>query len=200
VPDEGVRFIDIVEEHPLRKPAERAAKAVERFSWKYGWISNINLESVTPHWHHEILGPDRTNEVDMTHVLMDQRADHTDIAEFWAATSRYFFPHGAALFRAYANAHTFGTEGYPHTDSNHQDDVTLMLYCVKPWKREWGGETLIWKAGGFDAELIESAILPAPFRLVLFPSSRWHVGRGMTRICKELRVVLVFKCRPRSRA
>lgn len=91
------------------------------------------------------------------------------------------------------NAHTYGLEGYPHTDSVRLCDKTIVVYMNPTWRREWGGETMI-----YDGCKIVHAELPKENCAIEFPGSAWHVARGVTRICPELRVTLVFKLAPRG--
>jgi hypothetical protein len=62
----------------------------------------------------------------------------------------------------------------------------------KEWKREWGGETIIYGEGS-DIELAQ---LPAYNRAIMFDGFKWHCARGVTRICPALRLTVVFKLAP----
>jgi Rps23 Pro-64 3,4-dihydroxylase Tpa1-like proline 4-hydroxylase len=90
--------------------------------------------------------------------------------------------------RAYANAYTFGTEGYIHTDSTIATDMTYLIYLNEEWDRDWAGETLF-----FNGDTILKAALPKWNRLVIFPSKMDHCARSVSRICSKLRTILVFK-------
>ena len=94
------------------------------------------------------------------------------------------------LLRVYSNAYTFGTEGFPHTDSNRFGEETFILYLNKTWLPEWGGETVVFDNTNTD---IEKAVLPKFGRIIRFPSNRLHVARSISKWCTELRIVLVYK-------
>lgn len=96
---------------------------------------------------------------------------------------------GYRLIRAYVNAMTFGTEGYPHTDSQIRSDVTAVIYLNPDWRMEWAGETVMFD----DENEIVKSVLPKFCRAVLFPGAMMHAARGVSRICPECRYVLVLK-------
>jgi hypothetical protein len=91
--------------------------------------------------------------------------------------------------RAYVNAMTFGTEGYPHTDTQVASDTTVVVYLNPEWKADWAGETVF-----FDSsDDVVKAVLPRFGRVSVFPGNMLHAARGLSRICPEARYVLVFK-------
>ena len=98
---------------------------------------------------------------------------------------------GHALVRCYANAHTFGVEGYPHVDSRKPGNYTTIFYVNPMWKPEWAGETVFLN----DMGDIAHAVLPKPGRMVMFDGRITHAARGLTRICPAMRVTLMFKTR-----
>lgn len=93
--------------------------------------------------------------------------------------------------RCYANAHTFGVEGYPHVDSRKPGNYTTIFYINPVWKPEWAGETIFMN----DLGDIAHAVLPKPGRMVLFDGRIIHAARAVTRICPAMRVTLMFKTR-----
>lgn len=162
--------------------AEELRNYIEGAQWKYGWRSNKAMGFA--HWNHDLAhaGPDNGKDVSAKLPNVFQRA--------WNYLKQEHFP-DSALVRCYANAHTFGVEGYPHTDSRREADRTVVMYLNHEWKREWGGETLI-----YGREGIAHAELPRFNSGLLFPSNAWHTARGVTRICPELRLTLMFKFAP----
>ena len=163
----------------------RLEKDVRSIGWQYGWRSNTAMGY--GHWNFDYCRVFKENGVDVSSRLSGSLQDA------WAYLRETHYP-GRILLRCYANAHTFGVEGYPHTDSLRQCDTTVVVYINPVWKREWGGETLIYGHG--DHNSIVHAELPKQNAAVEFPGCAWHVARGVTRICPELRVTLVFKIAP----
>jgi hypothetical protein len=95
--------------------------------------------------------------------------------------------------RCYINAHTYGIEGYPHTDSFREHDKTIVIYLNPEWSRDWGGETLV-----YDGDTIVHAGLPKFNSAVVFNGNQVHCARGVTRTCPEVRYTLMFKYAPKS--
>jgi SM-20-related protein len=91
--------------------------------------------------------------------------------------------------RQYANGHTYGLGGQPHTDDARPGTFTLLYYPMPVWLPEWEGETLFYDLQG---ELI-GGVKPAPNRAVLFDSRIPHCGRAPGRACPALRVTVAFK-------
>ena len=96
---------------------------------------------------------------------------------------------GHSLVRCYANAHTFGVEGYPHTDSRLPGNYTTIVYINPIWKPEWAGETVFIN----DLGDITQAVLPKPGRMVVFDGRVMHAARGLSRVCPAMRATLMFK-------
>lgn len=149
--------------------------------WTYGWHSDGKLKYC--HWNQKWayakktrtdVGQDLPEPVDAVwrHLESTHLADMT-------------------LIGAYANAHTFGVEGYPHRDSKHADDRTVVVYGNPEWEPGWGGETVFFNKAGDVAK----AVTPRWRRAAVFPSNLLHAARPVSRDCVMLRVTCVFKCR-----
>jgi SM-20-related protein len=94
-----------------------------------------------------------------------------------------------ALWRAYINMSNFGDVEYPHTDCQAgENDITILYYAHKEWKKAWGGEIMFYH----DNEVVH-AITPKAGRFVVFPGIIEHVGTVPTRICKHSRYSFAMK-------
>lgn len=162
--------------------ANNVADHVDGHHWRYGWPSNKGMGY--PHWNKDFAGAGTTNSLDVTNRLQEP------IASAWNHIRAQHLPE-VKLLRCYANAHTYGIEGYPHTDSSRSQDRTLVLYLNKEWRREWGGETMI-----YDGQDIVHAEIPKFNHGIIFPGNQFHVAKGVTRICPALRMTLMFKFCP----
>jgi 2OG-Fe(II) oxygenase superfamily len=160
--------------------ADQLYKYVNDIRWTYGWKSNKSIGHA--HWNFDIAGAGTHNGLDVSNRLMGPVLDAWNHIQ-----STYLKDY--ILIRCYANAHTYGVEGYPHTDSRRDQDVTVVVYMNKDWKREWGGETVIYN--GNDITL---ASTPAFNRALIFKGNQWHCARGVTRICPDQRRTIMFKC------
>ena len=105
------------------------------------------------------------------------------IQDLWDYIQPRFMPTTPVLVRAYANAHTYGVEGYIHRDSKHDGDQTCIIYYEQDWKPEWAGETVFLNE---DEDDVIKAILPKYGRMTIFPGKIKHVGRAVSRICPWL--------------
>lgn len=157
-------------------------KDIAEGGWTYGWRSHPTIGF--GHWNHDIGGTWSSNGLDITHELPEfyQRA--------WQHLKTNYFPNHT-LVRCYANAHTYGVEGYPHQDSARDYDRTIVIYLNNNWRREWGGETMI-----YSGNQILHAELPEYNSGLEFKSNLWHCAKPVTRICPELRMTLMFKFAP----
>lgn len=147
----------------------------------YGWHSN--RKHPFSHWNLTFGGRHRKNRDAVDDVIPPA------IQAVWDHLAREHLP-GMTLVRCYANAHTFGTEGYPHRDSPEADDRTIVCYMNPVWKLEWAGETVLFE----DGEIVR-AVMPKWRRILCFPGAVLHAGRGVSRICPAIRTVLVFKAK-----
>lgn len=156
--------------------------------WTFGWQSNKNNADVPfSHWNHDFLQVGRNNQTDCTDQLLSDAA-LAPLAALWTRLQTDVL-HGHALVRCYANAHTFGIEGYPHVDSRKPGNYTTIFYINPQWKPEWAGETVFIN----DLGDIAHAVLPKPGRAVVFDGRIIHSARAVTRLCPALRVTLMFK-------
>jgi hypothetical protein len=105
----------------------------------------------------------------------------------WEYIEANYYP-GARIIRCYANGHTYGVEGYPHTDTIRKGEKTLIVYLNKTWKRDWGGETVF-----YEGDQVLHAELPKFNKAVGFDGTILHVAKGVTRVCPNLRTTLMFK-------
>jgi hypothetical protein len=163
-------------------PDELAKKLydyVKGLNWSYGWRSNFNMGY--GHWNNDIARAGTFNGLDV-----ESDIDGV-VKEAWDFIKENYLP-DHILIRCYSNAHTYGVEGYPHTDSRREHDTTIVVYMNKNWKREWGGETML-----YVGDVIEHAELPSFNKALMFKGNQWHCARGVTRICPEQRLTLMFK-------
>jgi SM-20-related protein len=93
------------------------------------------------------------------------------------------------VIRQYANGHTYGLGGQPHTDDERAGCFTLVYYPNPEWKDGWDGETVFHDRAGE----IFFAVRPRPNRALFFDSRIPHAGRAPSRICPALRVTVAFK-------
>lgn len=157
---------------------------VERRGWQYGWRSNKMLGF--GHWN-IVLSDSKIEREEVYHEVPQC------IRDLWDYIQPRFMPTTPVLVRAYANAHTYGVEGYIHRDSKFSTDETCVIYYEPDWKPEYAGETIFLNEEEDD---IIKAVLPKYGRMTIFPGNIKHAGRGVSRICPVARRVLVLKGRP----
>lgn len=93
------------------------------------------------------------------------------------------------VIRQYANGHTFGQGGKPHTDDHRPGCYTLLYYPMLEWQLGWEGETLFYSTAGN----ILHSVQPRPNTALLFDSRIIHMGRAPSRACPHLRVSVALK-------
>lgn len=160
---------------------------------QYGWKSNVDKPYDFGHWNKKILDNSKYHYYD--HGVMPFIESHKEIGYIWDTIQKRIGKR--ALLRTYINGYTFGTDGYYHVDDSwivekHGPDVlteTIIVYLNQHWNKDWGGETSIVDSEGD----IEFSILPKANRVFVFDSTKLHSARPLSRICPELRTVLVFK-------
>jgi hypothetical protein len=169
-------------------------KYVERRGLKYGWKSSSKLDYDQGHWNHRILQHKRPFTYD--HSLMPMINRHPEVKYLWEHLQRIIGKR--SLVRCYINGYTYGTDGYYHQDDGWLRDTygptanseTCIIYLNPEWDKDWGGETSIWD---MEKQEVIASVIPKRNRLFIFDSSYWHAARPLSRVCRELRTVLVFK-------
>jgi Rps23 Pro-64 3,4-dihydroxylase Tpa1-like proline 4-hydroxylase len=154
--------------------------------WMYGWQSNKDNTPFS-HWNHDFLQTKRENQDNHEQILINHE-QHGPIRDLWLQLKQDKLK-DHSLVRCYANAHTFGVEGYPHVDSRSPGNYTTICYINPIWKQEWAGETVFFN----DLGDIAHAVLPKPGRITVFDGRIRHAARALSRICPAMRVTLMFK-------
>lgn len=158
--------------------------------FQYYWSGNAEQPNPTYHWHIDLVDKGGSNREDLSGYLETMKKLYEHEHAVWTTVREQFFNGRASLLRMYVNGYTFGTEGAAHTDSDDASDVTVVCYLNEQWKPEWAGETVVFTEDHSD---IERAVLPKLGRVLVFPGNRLHAGRGVSRLCTQLRLVLVMK-------
>jgi SM-20-related protein len=155
--------------------------------WAYGWKS-VRARDRYGFWHAHFAGGDEDERSSCEDALAGLPASSPVLA-LWGLLSQNMLK-GHRPIRVYANGHTYGTEGYIHTDNEDPRFFTTIYYAHGLWEADWAGETVFFSA---ESGEILHAVLPMPGRIVTFNGATPHAARGVSRECPELRISLVFK-------
>lgn len=173
-------------------PQEEFDNLIEYFqnkvTFKYGWSSSKNVSDMN-HWNVDFIKSGSSNIDDIEPVLMSNPI-LDPIYQIWNRLKQDYLKNHV-LIRCYANAHTFGVEGAPHTDSSRDDTRTTILYVVPEWRTEWAGETLFYT----DTGQMAGGVLPEPNKLFTFDGGVVHCARSVSKLYNGLRITLMFKTR-----
>jgi SM-20-related protein len=178
----------IIDEFIDEETFELVAQMFQEASWKFGWRSNT-VGDASMHWNKHFAGGGKSTRRPCDDELASN-GDARPVWHIWTTIKEKLLPEHV-LLRCYGNAHTFGLDGSIHKDN--PDDVnmvTTLVYCHRLWPLPWGGETLFYSD---DCENIDTIVFPKPGRLVVFPGNIPHAARSPTRVCRDLRISLVFK-------
>lgn len=163
---------------------QQIADRVDHGNWHYGWKSNKSMDS--GHWNQNYAtGGSHWNTLDIAATVTCPT-----IQAAWQHVRTTMFP-DARLIRCYANGHTYGVEGFWHTDSRRPEDISIVIYLNESWDPQWAGETLIKLE---DGTIIASPV--EPNTAVMFNGHLIHRASSVSRICPALRQCLVFKVCP----
>ena len=170
----------------------RILKLVRRPIWSYGWKSIKDRDRFC-FWHAHFAGGDEENRASCEDELAGNLAA-APVHDLWKLLSADILKDHEPL-RVYANGHTYGVEGYVHTDSADEENYFTAIYYAHPlWDPNWAGETVFFSN---QSEDISKAVYPKPGRVILFHGATCHVARSPSRECPELRICIVLKTRLR---
>jgi len=169
----------------------RLLQLLRRPIWAYGWKSAKERDRFS-FWHARFAGGDEQCLLDCAPELAANAAA-TPVQELWELLSGSLLA-GHEPVRVYANAHTYGVEGYLHVDSQDENYFSTIYYAHPEWSYNWAGETVFVSQ---RTGAIVSSVHPHPGRLVTFRGVTPHVARSPSRDCPELRISVVFKTRLR---
>lgn len=154
-------------------------------NWTFGWTTTSN--TAMRYWHHEVGFGEKENTEDISSKISHHPLAVFDLYRIWLTT--HVVAADSKILRFYLNGHTFGTDGWPHVDSDRPGELTTVLYLTSHWLPAWGGETVVFDPAGD----IAVASQPRPNRLLTFPSHLLHAPRPLHKAFNDLRVVLVVK-------
>ena len=158
--------------------------------WQFGWPQGVS--DPFSHWNIDFLGATLISQSNIENELF-AKTDLAPIADAWRALKAGPM-RGHYLLRCYANAHTYGVEGHPHTDTvdaTQVENYTAVIYLNPVWKKEWAGELVMFNPAGDTL----CGILPKAGRAALIPGDVVHAARGVSRQCPAVRVCIAFKSR-----
>jgi len=159
--------------------------ATQSIGWRFGWNTPSNPN--TRYWHHEVGRGVKENTQDISENVRQHPLRAFGLYQDWLLS--HLVPADTKILRYYLNAHTYGTDGWPHTDTDRNDELTAILYLNMDWKPEWCGETVVFNANGD----IAASVLPHANRIMTFPSNALHAPRPLSKSFEDLRKVLVVK-------
>ena len=156
--------------------------------WSYGWKS-VEARDRFSFWNAHFAGGGKDSREACAEELAANAAA-APVHALWRHLSSGVLS-GYEPLRVYANAHTYGIEGYVHQDSSDTDNYfTAIYYAHNAWHPDWAGETAFIDPATSD---VITSVYPRPGRVILFNGSTLHVARSPSRECPELRISLVFK-------
>lgn len=158
--------------------------------WQFGWPQG--LSDPFSHWNIDFLGTPLKSQTNVEAQLLSS-PELSAVADVWRALKAGPM-RGHYLLRCYANAHTYGVEGHPHTDivdATQVDNFTAVVYLNPVWKKEWAGELVLFNAAGDTL----CGILPRSGRVAMIPGDIVHAARGVSRSCPAVRICVAFKSR-----
>lgn len=160
--------------------------------WVYGWRANSKKKDApNGHWNVYFAGSSNGDvETPCEADLMEQDF-LAPIQALWKQLKSGPLA-GHELLRCYANAHTYGTDGYVHTDSSKPNYFSTVCYLHAEWHPDWAGETVFFDHDKTD---VTRAVYPRPGRIVTFHGAVPHCARPLSRDCSALRISLIYKTR-----
>ena len=175
--------IDLLDDFFETKIYDELLNYTDKIPMFYGSKSNVKTDPYA-HWVSNFSRTTHENKTDSAPNLPYQ------IYDAWKPVRSVLT--NKSLITCYMNGHTYGVEGYFHTDSNEENCTTVLVYLVRgEWNPDWGGETVFID----DKNQIQASIFPKANRVVVFPSNLNHCARGVTRMYPGLRKTLIFKTR-----
>jgi SM-20-related protein len=171
---------------------EPQRKSVDDFlrmrGWKFGHKSSAKRDTYS-FWSKHFAGHRDEQTREYYDCAEELKKTSPMLFAFWTYLRRTLLKE-RTLVRCYANAQAYGSDGTIHTDSKKDESYTAVYYPHAEWHPSWGGDTVIFNADKSD---IVAAVYPKPNRLLVFKGNIPHVARGVSRICPELRITLMFK-------
>ena len=178
---------------------EELYKFSKSAKYSCGWKANIENVNDIGHWNHTVVAVKEGSSLLMDVAESDFLKNEPSFYNAWRDLQVNIGPR--RLIRAYLNLYTYGTEGYVHIDDPEVNkqikeqnlpllQETFIVYLNKGWEVDWAGETVVFNR---DKSEIIHASLPKYGKVLAIDGSLPHVGRSVSRICPQNRVIAAFK-------
>jgi 2OG-Fe(II) oxygenase superfamily len=177
----------VIDDFHLEEDYKELLRHADDASYTNGWKSNKRTDP-HGHWNRNYVDGVRSGSANLAEVSGNIPQLQKRI---WEAVKSNYHLNDMVLLRCYMNAHTYGVDGYIHTDSHRDDEWTVVTYLNEVWDPNWAGETILVDENN---EIIKS-ILPKRNRAIIFPGKMKHAARGVSRLCFDLRRTFMFKFR-----
>jgi SM-20-related protein len=179
--------IEVMDDFVPLELQQQFAEFASRPIWGYGWRSNEKQDRYC-FWHAHFAGKEKSRTSCLIELAENPRAN--EVFGLWNFLANNVLK-GHEPLRVYANAHTYGVEGYIHADSTNEENYFTTIYYAHPaWRKNWAGEINFYSR---ESDEIIKSVIPRPGRLVHFPGSILHKAQAPGRECPELRISIVIK-------
>lgn len=177
----------VIDDFHSKDDYKELLKQADNTSYTSGWRSNKKIDP-HGHWNKNYVEGVRSGSSNLAEICNDIPNLQKKI---WDTLKEKYHLNDMILLRCYMNAHTYGVDGYIHTDSHRDDEWTIVTYLNEMWDPNWAGETILVDENN---EIIKS-VIPKNNRAIIFPGKMKHAARGVSRMCHELRRTFMFKFR-----
>ncbi len=160
--------------------------------WFYGWKSNAKkAQAPNSHWNVFFAGTLSNENAASCEAELMGNEFFKPIQELWQLLKAGPLA-GHEPVRVYANAHTYGTDGYVHTDSEDRNYYSTICYMHSEWQPDWSWRTGVLQSGPIRHHT-RGVNFPRPGRIVTFHGAVPHCARPLSRDCSALRISLVLQ-------
>lgn len=177
----------VIDDFHIEDDYKELLNVLDNTSYTSGWKSNKRTDP-HGHWNKNYVEGVKSGSSNLAEVSNNIPELQKRI---WKNLKDRYNLHDMVLLRCYVNAHTYGVDGYIHSDSHRDDEWTVVTYMNETWDPNWAGETILVD----DNNEIVKSILPKRNRAIIFPGKMKHAARGVSRMCHELRRTFMFKFR-----
>lgn len=155
--------------------------------WQHSWNTGHDKHNESMWMWHRPLENDQ-NHMGTEGVKVDQMVPH--LRMLWDRIDEKILNITGIKHRPermYSNLHTYGYDGYTHTDDGN---LTALYYPCRSWDVLWEGGTLFYNDD--ETDCIKYCSL-RPNRLVLFDPRIPHRPAAITKDCRSNRVSIAVK-------
>jgi SM-20-related protein len=183
--------IQVIDDALPKEMMAQLAPFYEGGYWDYEW-KTPNSDFLC--WGSLFAGVGKASAIKVIEGQADNSEEARVLRSIWQYIQQTYLPN-QDLLRISGAAFTYGSDGYIHSDNDHLEYLSILIYIHPEWKAEWGGHIAYYN---LERTEILKVIAPMSGRMIIAPGFIPHRPFAPGRDVQQLRACINYRSRTRE--